>query len=274
MNIIETIEANYITFSPKEQLVATYLLQEQNHLGNISIQELSSEIGVSAATITRFCRKVGCASYVELKMALQSNGTLKPEIAGDSAFNIVTSFYNRVIERTAELMDDNQIKQIMHTLMKANRIMIYGIGSSGLTAREFAIRLSRMGLNAIAETDAHMMIIGSALTQEGDVVIGFSNSGETKEVVHALKNARSNKSRVISVTSIKGSSITKHSDDIIFVHSSRFVNNEHFVNSQLPFYYLIDLITLELLEDPILAVKMRTTIEEIVQNMKLEEENK
>lgn len=265
MSLVERIETNFINFSPKEQKIATYLLQEQKKLGNISIQDLSAAIGTSAATITRFCRKVGCDSYVQLKMELSSSALDVEKNENVDSFYQVTKYYNRVIERTAELLDEEQINRVIQILKNANRIVIYGMGSSGLTAKEFAIRLSRMGINAISETDSHMVIIGSAITQVGDIVIGFSNSGETKEVVHALKNAKSNGATVISVTSIKGSTIAKLADETFFVHSSRFVNNDQFANSQLPFYYLIDIITLQLLENPHYAMKMKTTVQEILQ---------
>lgn len=271
MTLVEKIEENFINFSPKERLIATYLLQEQKTIGNINIQELSMAVGSSPATITRFCRKVGCESFVELKIELQAIAKEKETVITGS-FETVTQYYNRVIERTAQLLEERQIMQVIEYLKAANRIVIYGIGSSGLTAKEFAIRLSRMGLNAIAESDAHMIIIGSTTTSKGDVVIGFSNSGETKEVIHALKNAKQNGATVICVTSMKGSTITEVSDEICYVHSSRFVNNDQFANSQLSFYYLIDLITLELLENSIFASKMKLTIDEILQNINYAEE--
>ncbi|MBK0348321.1 MurR/RpiR family transcriptional regulator [Aerococcaceae bacterium zg-ZJ1578] len=272
MNLVKKIEANFVNFSPKERLIATYLLQEQHQLKNISIHDLSSSIGTSAATITRFCRKIGCESFVELKMELQASANPIVDTKELDEFHTVLQYYNRVIGRTAELLDEEQISRVIDLLMNANRIVIYGMGSSGLTAKEFAIRLSRMGLNAIGESDSHMMIIGSAITQAGDVVIGFSNSGETKEVIHALKNAKQNKATTISITSIKGSTITKLSDEILFVHSSRFVNNDQFANTQLPFFYLVDVITLNLLENQTYATKMKTTVQEILQNTNFTED--
>lgn len=265
MNIVEVIETEFVNFSLKERLIATYLLQEQDQLGNISINDLAKNIGTSAATITRFCRKIGCGSFVELKMALQVAPAPSTGTQTNDMFNTVTQFYERVINRTAEQLAESQINQVIQAIRASNRIVVYGIGSSGLTAKEFAMRLSRMGLNAVAETDAHLMIISSAITQEDDIVIGISNSGKTKEVVHAIKNAKENKAKTVSMTSIKGSLLSKLTDEVLFVHSSRFVNNEQFVNSQLPFYYLIDIMTLKLLEDSEYAKRMQITVEEILE---------
>lgn len=266
MTLLKRIEANFINFSPKERLIATYLLQEHGHIKNINIHDLSEAVGISPATITRFCRKIGCDSFVALKIQLQSNRTESQSAVEEDIFSTVTQYYNRVIERTAELLSEEQIQQIIYLLTHAKRIVIYGMGSSGLTAREFAIRLSRMGLNATSESDAHMMIIGSAISGAGEVVIGISNSGETKEVVHALKNAKHKKATTISITSIKGSTLANLSDETLFVHNSRFVNNEQFANVQFPIYYLIDIITLKLLENHTYAENMKTTIHEYLHN--------
>lgn len=272
MTLLEKIEDEFVNFSPKERLIATYLLQKHEQINNISIHELSDIIGISAATITRFCRKIECESFVDLKIQLQSSHSRIVAKDKNNTFLTVAQFYNRVIERTAELLDEEQIHQVINKIRSAHRIVIYGMGSSGLTAREFAIRLSRMGIHAVGESDAHMMIIGSAICSEGDVVIGISNSGETKEVVHALKNARQKKATTISITSMKGSPIANASDETLYIHNSRFVNNDQFANAQFPIYYLIDILTLMLLEEQSYAANMNTTIHEYLQNTNYLEE--
>ena len=73
MGVLERIEANFVHLSPKEQLLATYIMQESPYFTNITISEMAKETGVSAATITRFCRKVGCESFVDLKIQLQAS---------------------------------------------------------------------------------------------------------------------------------------------------------------------------------------------------------
>ena len=209
MGVLERIEANFVHLSPKEQLLATYIMQESPYFTNITISEMAKETGVSAATITRFCRKVGCE--------------------------------------------------------------VYGMGSSGLTARELAIRLSRMGLPATSETDSHMMIISSTVTRSSDVVIAISNSGETKDVIDALGNAKQNGAILVAITSMKGSSLAKLADETLLVHNSRFVNSEFFVNTQLPIFFLIDAITLMMLENPVFSQNMQKTIQEITSiNQKLQ----
>lgn len=266
MSIRSRIESNFIDFSAKEKLIATYLLQEGQSFSNISIQKLSNLVGTSPATITRFCRKVGCESFVDLKIQLQSIVAEDEKAYDSEIFNTVSSYYNRVLSRTAYLLSEAQLRHIADMIVNANRIVLYGAGSSGLTAREMAIRFSRMGLNAVCEADSHMMIISGTITRQDDLVIGISNSGETKEVIHALRKAKQNQSTIVAVTSMSGGTLAKLADETLLIHNSKFVNEEQFVNTQFPIYFLFDILTLILLENSNYRHNMQKTIKEITQN--------
>lgn len=263
MNVIEQITAQYIHLSPKEQILATYILQKGHLLKNTSIQELAKITGVSPATITRFCRKIGYTNFVEMKLDLQAKQPAVEPTESLSSFDRVTHFYQRVIQRTKESISVTELRQLIELLERAKRIIIYGMGSSGLTAKELAIRLSRMGLNATSETDAHMMIIGSTVVQPDDLVIGISNSGESRDVLTAMANAKRYGATLVGITSIVGSSLTRLTPHTFIVHNSRFVNNEQFVNTQLSIVYFVDILTLLLLENPTYSQNMKLTIKEI-----------
>lgn len=265
MYIIELIETNFVRLSPKEKSIATFILQNSSKLKNINIQDLAKDTETSTSTITRFCQKIGCENFVDLKLQLYASEEATA-IEEDSIFNTVSHFYNQVLKRTVSQLNEKQIEALILAIKSASHITVYGVGSSGLTAKEFAMRLSRMGVNAQAETDSHQMIIRSSISDAKDLVIGISNSGETKEVVHALNNAMKNGSNTIAITSIKGSTLNKVAEETLFVHNSRFVNNEQFVNSQFPIYFLLDIITLLLLENTAYKQNMKLTTEEIILN--------
>lgn len=266
MRVIEVIEANFVKFSPKEKMIATYILQNSSCLKNINIQELARLTNASTSTITRFCQKIGCESFVDFKFMLHTSEETQPVEAQSTIFKTVSNYYDLVLKRTVDLLDESQIEKLIQTIQTAEHIVLYGLGSSGLTAKEVAMRLSRMGIKATSETDSHQMIIGSAITDSSDLVIGISNSGETKEVVNAIRNAKNNGSKIIAITSTRESSLHRVADETLFVHNSRFVNNEQFVNSQFPIYFLLDIITLLLLENTQYKQNMKLTTEEIIKN--------
>lgn len=267
MGILDEIQEQYVSFSSKEKDIATYILQKGNEIKNINITELAKVTGTSSASITRFCKKINCESFVDMKIKISSTQQEAPPKQGEEIFDDVYNFYNKVINNTIKGIEKEKIIKVVNLIKSAQRISIYGVGSSGLTVIEMSQRLLRMGLNVTSITDSHMMLINSSVTSESDLVIGISTSGNTKDVVNALRISKRNNGTIVSITSFADSEIAKISDTTLFVYNSSFVDNNRFVNSQFAIMYLIDVISMMLLEDETLNRKMNKTIEAILKEM-------
>lgn len=57
------------------------------------------------------------------------------------------------------------------------------------------------------------------IINEGDLVIVISQSGETSDTLAALRYAKQHKANILSVVNVKGSSIARESDDVIYTHA-------------------------------------------------------
>lgn len=182
-----------------------------------------------------------------------------PSLGYDDLFEEVYSFYHKVIDKTVKLIEPAKIREVVQYIQEAKRVYICGVGSSGLTAVEMS-RLIRMGLNVISVNDPHMMIITSSITTKEDFVIGISNSGNTPELVTALKNAKKNKSKVATFTSFENSEMTEISDVTIPVYNTLFVSKRYFANSQFSIMYVMDIISMMLLQNESYRDNMEKTI--------------
>lgn len=267
MDILCEIQRIYNSFSDKEKAIADYIMQYGDNIKNINITDLAREIGTSGATITRFAKKIGCNSFVDMKIMLGSNKPEKVVVEDeDEIFSYAYQYYNEVIERTKMLIDKEVIFNVVNELKKARNIYIYGVGSSGLTGKEMMQRLLRMGFNVHCISDSHMMIINSSIITRDDLVIGLSISGETEEVVHSLRRAKENGAKIVCITSFEGSTISRYSDLRLIVYNPKFVDRSKFINSQFSAMYLLDLISMALLKDEELAKKMQITVDAIINN--------
>ncbi len=266
MDIIYEIQRIYNSFSDKEKSIADYIMQNRESIKNINITDLAKVIGTSGATITRFAKKIGCNSFVDMKIMLGSNRMEKVVEDDDEIFSYTYQYYNEVIERTKMLIDKRTIFKVVDELKKARSIYIYGVGSSGLTGKEMMQRLLRMGFNVHCISDSHMMIINSSIVTNNDLVIGISISGETVEVIHSLRRARENGAKTVCITSFEESSISKYSDIEFTVYNPKFIDKNKFINSQFSVMYLLDLISMVLLKDEELNKKMKITIDAIINN--------
>ncbi|VEI45519.1 putative HTH-type transcriptional regulator [Actinobacillus equuli] len=100
------------------------------------------------------------------------------------------SSLNNVIAETINLLDFQELENVVKELQKAQRIFLFGVGSSGLTAEDAKHKLMRIGLQTDAVTNNHFMYMQASLLREGDVVIGISHSGYSDEVISSLRIAR------------------------------------------------------------------------------------
>jgi 6-phospho 3-hexuloisomerase len=101
----------------------------------------------------------------------------------------------------------SSIDEIIRSFFEANRIFVYGAGRSGLVSKAFAIRLVHLGFQTfvIGET------IGAPIKKE-DLVFIISGSGVTIPAVMTAEIARNIGAKVVVVTGVKDSRITKFAD--------------------------------------------------------------
>src|SRR5699024_4061313 len=159
-------------------------------LKNMNITELANILNTSPATITRFCKKIDCANFAEMKINLVDESTQESIVNKDTIFDAIHTYYTTVMDNTNKLVNPQDIKETIEAIIYAKKIYIYGVGSSGLTALEFMQRLIRMGFNVSCFTDTHMMLISQTLLTPDDLVIGISSSGQTVEIVNMLAIAK------------------------------------------------------------------------------------
>ena len=73
MEILCEIQKRYNEFSDKEKAIADYIMQYKEVIKNANITDLAKTIGTSGSTITRFAKKIGCESFVDLKIKLSAS---------------------------------------------------------------------------------------------------------------------------------------------------------------------------------------------------------
>ncbi|ARM76624.1 glutamine--fructose-6-phosphate transaminase (isomerizing) [Acidianus manzaensis] len=103
----------------------------------------------------------------------------------------------------------DKIKESVKLINSARRIIVTAAGTSYHAGLLFSILLQREGYNALP-------IIASEYynlkTTEEDVILAISQSGETLDVIQAIKKFKQNGSSIISLTNIIESAIARESD--------------------------------------------------------------
>ncbi len=93
---------------------------------------------------------------------------------------------------------------------KKKRILIIGLGRSGLVGRSFAMRLMHLGFEIYVMGETITPAIG-----KDDLIIAISGSGSTKLVVTASQIAKDVKAKIIAITSYPHSDLGRIADHVV-----------------------------------------------------------
>ena len=98
------------------------------------------------------------------------------------------------------------------------RVIVTGMGKSGIIARKLAATMSSTGTAATFLHPAEALHGDLGIVQRGDVVIALSSSGETEELVRLLEAIRRIGARLISLTGRTQSTLGQASDVALACH--------------------------------------------------------
>jgi DNA-binding MurR/RpiR family transcriptional regulator len=118
----------------------------------------------------------------------------------------------KALEDTLRVLDLDALDRAADALLAARRVDIYGSGGGAIAALELQYKLMRVGVRAVPHTDAEMQVISATLLTSTDLAVGISHSGESPDVLHALRVAREAGAKTIALTNHPASPISRLAD--------------------------------------------------------------
>ncbi|MEV7225592.1 MULTISPECIES: MurR/RpiR family transcriptional regulator [Polymorphospora] len=211
------------------QRVAEQILIAPEETARATIIDLAERAGTSTATVTRFCRLFGHRGYAELRVAVATetgraaqarwdtdiDREIGPDDPLDHLLGVVASADARAIQETAGQVDLAAVDRVASAVATATRVELFGLGSSGNAAREMAFRLERIRVPCWHRPDPHTALTNAALLGPGDVAIGLSHSGRTREVIEVLAEAADHGALTVAVTSFPRSPLAETADVVM-----------------------------------------------------------
>ncbi|MBI5420280.1 MAG: KpsF/GutQ family sugar-phosphate isomerase [Deltaproteobacteria bacterium] len=116
-----------------------------------------------------------------------------------------------------EKLDENFTRAVEMLLHAPGKVIVTGMGKSGLIGRKIAATLASTGTPAFFLHPAEGIHGDIGMVNKGDVVIALSNSGETLEVVRLLPVFKRLGLSLIALTGNPGSTLARHADAAIDV---------------------------------------------------------
>ncbi|MBR2847922.1 MAG: MurR/RpiR family transcriptional regulator [Clostridia bacterium] len=219
---ILTIKANYDSLTKSEKKIADFLVENPRDILPLYITEFAEVCGVSEATIVRFARKIGFDGYQQIKIAIAQEHHAHPVneniTADDSPYDIFGKVCDDIycsLEKTQKSIDKDELTKCCNAILKADDIIVLGLGNSAPIANDASHKMLRLGLRAHPYTDNHMQAIAAAHATEKTVVIGISHSGASKDILDAMHAAKLGGAFTVSITNFQKSPIENVSDAVL-----------------------------------------------------------
>ncbi len=115
-------------------------------------------------------------------------------------------YYTRFSERLNSLLMDGSL-----TIVAAGTSYHAGLIGKYLLSKLAGLRSEIIVASEFPEWSSHL--------RQGDVVLAISQSGETADVLEAVRIAKSKGSRVVSIVNVPGSTLTRISDESVFIQA-------------------------------------------------------
>jgi len=117
------------------------------------------------------------------------------------------------IESAARRMNEHDANRALEILINcAGKVVVMGIGKSGVIAQKVAQTLTSTGMAAIFLHPSDALHGGLGIVAGGDVVIALSNSGETDEIIALLPSLKRRGAPLIAIVGNIASTIARQSD--------------------------------------------------------------
>ncbi len=215
MRYISIIRSFYPSLSKGEKKIADYVMEQKDQIIYQTLHEISKNVGVGEATVVRFCHKIGFEGYQNFKLSVAKEVPMSvPSKDTDYTEAVAGNLQNTIIE-TKQILSVEDIDKAVDMIRKSNRVFLYGVGTSGNATMDMQSRLLRYGKIVTAITDSHHQVMTSAVLGEDDLIIAFSLSGYTRDIVESLELAKQNKVKVVAITNHKLSPVAELADVVI-----------------------------------------------------------
>ena len=186
------IKVLYNDMGKAEKKVADWLLAHPGEILPLSIVELAERCHSSEATIVRFAKRLGFSGYQGLKISLAQesrkttiSATIHRDDDCDTIFEKVCNDIYLSLEKTKKVMDGAQLKKGGRMLAQRKKKSSFSGLRQSPPPSQWTPDISSyaQAVNAVAYTDNHMQAIAAAHLTAGDVAIGISHSGSSRDIV-------------------------------------------------------------------------------------------
>jgi len=204
--LLARIRTASTALSRAERQVAEFLLQKPHDALEMSIRVLAQACDVSEPTVARFSQSLGFDGFKSFKLAFaKSLATGIPYLhldvnQADQVKDVLPKVFDRTIAALMEARNNANtasFEAAVNLLARARRIECYGLGYSGALAIDAQLKFFRFGIPTTVFCDAHLQAQSASLLNSDCVVVAFSRTGRTRDLINSVQLAKQAGAKVL-----------------------------------------------------------------------------
>ena len=211
-SVFDKIGRDYYDLTAAEKRTADYILANRDSCQYLSIAELAELSGVAEATVSRFSRRLGYKGYNAFKLAIANassapspeaevlSGPVEPTDSVEEMCRKIYSADQDAMFQTLELIDPEAIRRAGDLLHQAGRVVCMGQGGSMILAEVASHLFSTVSGKFSAVADSHSQVMTAVNMDPGDLILFFSYSGATKDMLDTMRAAKKRGVRLLLIT--------------------------------------------------------------------------
>lgn len=214
------------SMSPNQYKIADYVQKNLNYVLLSTEQEISDELNISIASVSRFWRIVGYRNFKEFKIKMRKQLKVSPASKMENMMNNVEEaelkYHNLNIainhlHKTIEHFSQNDFNQSIDLLIHSKQIWIHSPGPSKGLGELIKYRLSRFGLNITSLQKGGSEIFEDLVhLAKEDVVVIFGFIRLLPEAQVIIEHAKQAGFKIIIITDQLISSFIHDADVTLF----------------------------------------------------------
>lgn len=222
------IEALRDSLAPTSRRIADFILEHAEDVVHMSVTEVADNARASEAAVVKLCKEFGATGFQQLKISLAQDLVQPIQfihedlLPGDDTPTVVRKIFHsglNALSDTLSVLDAASMQAAVDIIRAAERVELYGIGSSAPIVEDAHYRMLRIGLNAKVVVDSHILAISASLTGPRVAVLTVSHSGSTVETVAAMRLAKQAGARTICITNLGKSPIQAYADVVLMTNA-------------------------------------------------------
>ncbi|MGI8315888.1 MurR/RpiR family transcriptional regulator [Halobacillus mangrovi] len=239
--------------NPAEQVVARYILDHPEEIVSMSIQQVATASYSSASAVLRYCKALGYEGFKDFKLKLAGDLSiegmhevekeqLEPKDSLENIMSVITNNNIQSLHNSLQLINIEELEKAYRYILQANKVDLYGVGSSYLIASDAVQKFMRINKTCTAYSDFHMQRVSAVNLGPEDVAIAISYSGETKQVIDCVQIAKSQGAKIIVITKYADTAISSLADAVLFVAAKEDEFRSAAMSSRMSTLNVIDIL--------------------------------